>query len=204
MAALQAAAARLFAEQGYDATTVAQIARAAQVGERTFYRYFAGKNELLAGQARGWIEDLHRAILERPACESPYQAVTRAMTAAIASVEPGGEGAWLLGGGQPLAAIRRVTPRPLRRLEQAISDAALDRMRNGPGANGPPGAATGPGGPAADFDAQLLARTAVAVLRTAVLYHRERGGPGVPGIQRLLQDAFGRLSDLAGPPPGNA
>lgn len=36
----------LFLEQGFDATTIDDIARAAGIGRRTFFRYFASKNEL--------------------------------------------------------------------------------------------------------------------------------------------------------------
>lgn len=44
---LQAAALERFAEQGFDGTTVAGIAAAAGVTERTFFRYFADKREVL-------------------------------------------------------------------------------------------------------------------------------------------------------------
>jgi AcrR family transcriptional regulator len=48
---LQAATLELFAEQGFDATTVAEIAGRAGLTERTFFRYFADKREVLfAGQ----------------------------------------------------------------------------------------------------------------------------------------------------------
>ena len=46
-AALMAAAFELFARQGYEQTTVAQIAEAAGVTEMTFYRHFGSKDQLL-------------------------------------------------------------------------------------------------------------------------------------------------------------
>ncbi len=48
---LQTTALQLFTDQGFDATTVAEIAAAAEVTERTFFRHFADKREVLfAGQ----------------------------------------------------------------------------------------------------------------------------------------------------------
>jgi len=197
-AALQGAAARLFAEQGYEATTVAQIARAAQVGERTFYRYFGGKEDLLAEQALAWIDVLHDAIRDRPPHEAPYLAVSRAMTAIAGQLAAGGGPLILAEPSQPLALLRRATPRPLRRLEQSIAAAILHRLEAAPG-----GITQPPGQPPADFQAQLLARTAVAALRSAAIYHREqlRGGASSPGIERLLRDAFAALTYLTRPAP---
>jgi AcrR family transcriptional regulator len=197
-AALQETAARLFADQGYEATTVAQIARAAQVGERTFYRYFGGKEDLLAEQALAWIDVLHDAIRDRPPDEAPYLAVTRAMTAIAGELAAGGGPLILTEASQPLALLRRATPRPLRRLEQSIAAAILHRLEAAPG-----GITQPPGQPTADFRAQLLARTAVAALRTAAIYHREqlRGDASSPGLERLLRDAFAVLTYLTQPAP---
>lgn len=206
--ALRHAAARLFAQQGYDATTIAQIARAAEVGERTFYRYFDGKDDLLAEQTLAWMNVLHEAICSRPADEGPYLAVARAMTAEVArlAADTEGGGAWLLTElPRPVAVLRRATPAPLRRLERSIADAILYRLNAG--ADAPdltPGQARArrqveaPGPAAAQFQAQLLARAAVATLRTAVSHHRElvRGGTASPGPGRLLDDAFEQLAEL--------
>ena|SRR5690242_19212569 len=49
------AADRLFAEQGYAQTTVRDIAEAAGVTERTFFRYFGGKEELIIDDALAWL-----------------------------------------------------------------------------------------------------------------------------------------------------
>jgi len=183
-----------------------RIAEAARVGERTFYRYFASKEDLLAGPALAWIDRLREAIRARPAGEGPYQAVARAMTAVTAELarsEPGYE-TWIVSTPRPLAPLRRVEPRPMRRLEQSIFEAVLARLDAAPGGGAPGAAAPGGGAasaatPVAEFDAQLLARVAVAVLRNAILYRRTHPGGDDPGIERLLSDGFSRLGLLAGP-----
>lgn len=50
-AAIQEHALRLFHEQGYDSTTVEQIAEAAEVSPSTFFRYFGSKEEVVAYDA---------------------------------------------------------------------------------------------------------------------------------------------------------
>lgn len=50
--ALEQAAARLFAERGFEATTIREITAAAGVGERTFFRYFPTKQAVAAATAR--------------------------------------------------------------------------------------------------------------------------------------------------------
>src|ERR1039457_299243 len=114
--ALRQAATRLFAEQGYEATTVRQIVRAAHVGERTFYRYFDGKEGLLAEQALAGIDILCDANPQRPAQEPPYVAVGQAMLAVArqAADGTGPAGMWIITDQpQPLALLRRAAPRPL-------------------------------------------------------------------------------------------
>ena len=69
--ALQQAADRLFAEQGYAETTVRDIAAAAGVTERTFFRYFGGKEELIIDDALAWLPLLKDHVRARPAGEDP-------------------------------------------------------------------------------------------------------------------------------------
>ena len=58
--ALQDAASRLFAEHGFGGTTVRDIADAAGVTERTFFRYFAGKEELMLDDILEWLPGLQQ------------------------------------------------------------------------------------------------------------------------------------------------
>ncbi|HEX6499165.1 MAG TPA: TetR family transcriptional regulator [Micromonosporaceae bacterium] len=79
-AALEEAALRLFAEQGYERTTVEDIADAADVAVRTFFRYFQSKQHVLYGDIAHDVTGRLRAALHaRPADESPVQAVGAAL-----------------------------------------------------------------------------------------------------------------------------
>lgn len=77
--ALEEAALHLFAERGYDATTVADIARRAGTSEATFFRYFGSKDEVLFWERDGRLPLLHDAILERPDDEPDLVAVRKAL-----------------------------------------------------------------------------------------------------------------------------
>lgn len=63
--ALQEAAVRLFGEKGYDNTTVEEIAEAADVSYRTFFRYFASKEEVLEADFTDLIERMTEAVSGR-------------------------------------------------------------------------------------------------------------------------------------------
>lgn len=59
---LAQAALSLFEEQGYDRTTIAQIARRANLTERSFYRWFTDKREVLFGGSQELQDQLVAAI----------------------------------------------------------------------------------------------------------------------------------------------
>jgi AcrR family transcriptional regulator len=65
---LMSAALTLFDEQGYDDTTVAQIAQAAGLTKRTFFRYFSDKREVLFSGSqeleRRWLEGVAAAPID--------------------------------------------------------------------------------------------------------------------------------------------
>ncbi|MET7282366.1 helix-turn-helix domain-containing protein [Kribbella sp. NPDC005582] len=72
---LVVAAVDLFTEQGYDATTVAQIADRAGVTKSTFFRHFPDKRELLAAGQEAMSQLLTEGITEAPADATPLEAV---------------------------------------------------------------------------------------------------------------------------------
>src|SRR3974390_3063183 len=75
----EAAALELFAAQGYEQTTVEQIAARAEVSEGTFFRYFRSKGEALFVERDHQLPALQRVITERPPDEDDFEAVRRAL-----------------------------------------------------------------------------------------------------------------------------
>lgn len=65
LARIRAAAARLFSEQGYEATTTKEIAEVAEVGEATLFRYVEGKHELLLLVLGEQMDQVIRTIQEQ-------------------------------------------------------------------------------------------------------------------------------------------
>ncbi|UXY17503.1 TetR/AcrR family transcriptional regulator [Streptomyces cynarae] len=76
---------RLFTEQGYDETTIAQIAREAGVSQRTLFRYFGTKEDLLSGDQARFGQVLTDTISEQPAEVGVWEAL-RAGIAAVLSL----------------------------------------------------------------------------------------------------------------------
>lgn len=74
---MREAALALFSEKGYDGTTAAEIAVRAGVTERTFFRYFPDKREVLFNEAELQAR-LDAAIADAPAELGPLEVVVRA------------------------------------------------------------------------------------------------------------------------------
>lgn len=75
---------RLFAEQGYQATTVEQIAAAAEVSPSTFFRYFTTKEAVILSDE--YDSALAEALARRPAGEPVITAIRRALTDSLQQV----------------------------------------------------------------------------------------------------------------------
>jgi AcrR family transcriptional regulator len=84
---LARAALELYAERGFDQTTVADIAERAGVTERTFFRYFTDKREALFDGAGALQDGVVDGIASAPAATAPLQVVVEAVIAATSVLE---------------------------------------------------------------------------------------------------------------------
>jgi len=80
---------RLFLERGYDATTVDEIAAAAQISRRTFFDHFRSKDEVLLewGGTGAISSNLTAALVEQSSDQDPLRAAARALISLAARYE---------------------------------------------------------------------------------------------------------------------
>src|ERR1700742_2984484 len=189
--ALQEAADRLFAERGVAQTTVRDIADEAGVTERTFFRYFGSKEDLIIRDAFGWIPVLQQVILDRPAAEPPLVAVRRALETLIGSITRSDTASplTLFAGGPPGERVSPSALRIMRKVETDVADVLEQRLR------------------ASDrhrhrtidprVEAEVLARASAAAFRSAMLWDAELGRDSQadrPALAELIGQAFDALT----------
>ncbi|WEQ51296.1 TetR family transcriptional regulator [Komagataeibacter oboediens] len=80
---LIAEAMRLFSAQGYDQTTVDEIADAAEVSRRTLFRMFETKGDIVLAWTRGMTQTLNDALATCPADMHPADAMMHAFTSLV-------------------------------------------------------------------------------------------------------------------------
>ena len=132
-AAIREHAFRLFREQGYDATTVEQIAEAAEVSPSTFFRYFPTKEDVVLQDDMDllWMD----AIREQPPEVGPIAALRAGVHTAFSRM---GEAEWAqLRETTELAlavpAVRGRMLEELARTTQALAEAVAERTGRDPG-----------------------------------------------------------------------
>lgn len=76
----------LFTEHGYEETTVDDIAEAADVSQRTFFRYFSSKEDVAFALQDEVEARFFDAVVARPADESPMRALRNALDSTWASI----------------------------------------------------------------------------------------------------------------------
>ncbi|MDX3458125.1 TetR/AcrR family transcriptional regulator [Streptomyces sp. ME02-8801-2C] len=81
-------ATRLFIEQGFENTTIAEIAAAARVAKKTVTNYFARKEDLALDHQDEFAATLAHAVASRRSGESALAALRRAFEAAITARDP--------------------------------------------------------------------------------------------------------------------
>ena len=79
---LEQAALELYGEHGFEQTTVAEIAKRAGLTERTFFRHFADKREVLFAGSSSLRDILVNAVSEAPTSTTPIDAIIGALEAA--------------------------------------------------------------------------------------------------------------------------
>ncbi|MFD7033952.1 TetR/AcrR family transcriptional regulator [Streptomyces sp. NPDC059917] len=85
---LAATALELFLERGFDAVSVADVAAAAEVSKPTLFRYYPSKEDLLLDRFADHQDEAARVVRERPAGQTPVEALHDHFIAALAAHDP--------------------------------------------------------------------------------------------------------------------
>lgn len=86
--ALMRSAFRLFRKQGFDATTVDEIASAVDLSPRTFFRYFGSKEDLVFGDTDHSYQELQAILRDVPPGIAPFEALEQAVVRFAEGLEP--------------------------------------------------------------------------------------------------------------------
>ena len=86
-AELEHVAFELFAEQGFEQTTIDDVARAAGIGRRTFFRYFPSKNDIPWGDFAGELARMREVLAAHPA-DLPLMEAVRASLLDFNRIDP--------------------------------------------------------------------------------------------------------------------
>ncbi len=73
----------LFAEKGYEQTTIEDLVAAAGISKRTFFRYFTSKEDLVLGKHEVWAERLIDALNARPGDEPLWESFRRSFDVVV-------------------------------------------------------------------------------------------------------------------------
>ncbi len=173
---LERAAMELYRERGFEETTVAEIAARAGLTERTFFRYFADKREVLFGGANVLEARMVQAVADAPAAARPIEAAATALDVAAALIGDGHERALLRR--EIIAANAELQERELIKLA-SLSAALAGALRG-----------RGVAEPAATLSAELV----TAVFRVG--FERWAQGDSEADLGATLRDSLAQMSAL--------
>jgi AcrR family transcriptional regulator len=173
---LQEAALALYGERGFEQTTVAEIARRAGLTERTFFRHFADKREVLF-YGSGILQDLLvTAVAGAPPTASPIDAVAAGLDAIPAMFQDRREGSRQRQ--SVINANAELQERELIKLAKlAVALAGALRDRGVP-----------------DPAASLAAEAGIAVFKIA--FGRWISEDGQPDLAQLMRESLGDLKTV--------
>ena len=126
---IERVALELFAERGYDETTLAEIAEAADISPRTIFGYFQSKEDILFCEESGHIEKVEETLRQRPAGTTTVDALREF----ISSMKPPDEQAMLRK--QVVAAspdLQLKLRARLGQLEDVLADSFAEDLGAGP------------------------------------------------------------------------
>jgi len=174
---LEEAALVLFCEKGFDAVTIDDIAAAADVSRRTFFRYFASKEDVILSDHPKRLDELAAALDRRPADESPLAALRHAIISLAGSYEEQRD--------HMLRRFRLMTTTP------ALEARSLCLQRNWETAVTGMLAARMGVDPAEDLRPGVVAATTMAAMRIATANWLALGGQG--DLPKIVADALDLL-----------
>src|SRR5262245_17329600 len=144
---------RMIVEHGYDETTAADIARAAGVTERTFFRHFASKGEVAVTNWRRRAATSATAMHEAPAMEDAIDVVRAGLLAFADGLAPDADifrsNVRTIGNSRPLGLLMLDV---LVELEQGVAQELAWRLGRSP----------------EDVDVRIAANASIGVLRAVV------------------------------------
>lgn len=174
---LRLAALELFAEHGFEATTVAEIAQRAGLTARTFFRYFADKREVLFDGSDVLTERFTAAARSAPADAPPIRVVAAALDEFAAML--GEDRHW----SRQRRAVIDATPELLERelVKLSTMSAALAGVLRERGVG--------------SLEATLAAQTGIAVLRTA--FEQWTDDDADASLADLMHESLATLQGIA-------
>ena len=175
---MREAALELFEERGYAQTTAAEVAERAGLTERTFFRHFPDKREVLFDGEDDLLDRLTAAVADAPERTSPVGAVAAGLDAVAVVFE--GRREAVARRARVVTAHAELRERELMKLA-SWSEALGDVLRG----RGVPG-----------LEAELLAEVSVAVFRVA--YGRWIDGGTERELGAAVHETFAELGGLFG------
>ena len=170
---LEQAALELYVERGFEQTTVAEIAERAGLTERTFFRYFTDKREVLFAGGANLQEFLVSAVASAPDSAAPIEAVAAALEGAGALLQERRD--YARRRQAVIAANAGLQERELIKLASLASALATALRERG---------VTGPA-------ASLAAEAGIAVFKIA--FERWVSGTSRPDLPQLIRESFDDL-----------